>query len=239
MKKTIEVCYSPILFELFNHKEHIVVVIDVLRATSSICVAFENGVDHIIPVSTIEESMALREHGYFVAAERNGEKIEGFDFGNSPFSYMDERIKGKGIAITTTNGTKAISAAKNAHKVVIGSFLNLKSLSQWLKEQNRHIVLLCSGWKNKFNLEDTLLAGAMVNELKDDFKFTIDCDSAIAADYLYSLAKHDLFNFLENSSHRRRLARLDIIKDIEYCLQLNKTNVIPVLEGSRLINLKA
>src|SRR5437016_4411967 len=128
MKKSVEVCFSPQLFDLFNHEDHIVVVIDVLRATSSICIAFQNGVDHIIPVSSVDESMALKSQGYLVAAERNGEKIEGFDLGNSPFSYMDEHIRGNKIALTTTNGTQAIYAARNAFKVVVGSFLNLDAL---------------------------------------------------------------------------------------------------------------
>jgi 2-phosphosulfolactate phosphatase len=234
-KKTIEVCYSPKLFELFSHRDHIVVVIDVLRATSSICVAFEYGADHIVPVSTIEESMAMKRHGYLVGAERHGEMIEGFDFGNSPYSYMDEKIRGAAIALTTTNGTKAIAAAKAAYKVVIGSFLNQDALCDWLLTQERSIVCLCAGWQNKFNLEDTLLAGAIVNRLKQSFNFTADCDSAIAAEYLYLLARNDLFKFLENSSHRKRLARLHIERDIEYCLKPNQTRVIPLLQGNRLV----
>lgn len=234
-KRTIEVCYSPKLFELYNHKEHIVVVIDVLRATSSICMAFHHGVDHIVPVSTIEESKSLRQAGYLVGAERHGEMIEGFDFGNSPFSYMDARIKGTKIALTTTNGTQAINVAKHAYQVVIGSFLNLGALCDWLSKQDRDVVCLCAGWQNKFNLEDTLLAGAIVHNLKRFFEFTADCDSAIGAEHLYELAKEDLFSFLENSSHRKRLARLHIEKDIEFCLKPDQTTVIPVLKDGRLV----
>jgi 2-phosphosulfolactate phosphatase len=237
MKRTIEVCYSPQLFDLFYHREHIVVVIDVLRATSSICVAFEYGADHIMPVATVEESLAMRKEGYLVAAERNGEVVKGFDFGNSPYSYMDPKIKGSSIALTTTNGTQAIQAAKNAYQVAIGSFLNLDALCKWLKHQDRSVVCLCSGWQNKFNLEDTLLAGAVVNQLKNAFRFTADCDSAIAADHLYQIARGDLYGFLENSSHRKRLARLHIDKDIRYCLRPNQTRVIPVLKGDRLVKL--
>lgn len=239
MKKSIEVCFSPKLFELYDAKESIVVVIDVLRATSSLCVAFENGVEKVIPVSTLEKAMTYKAQGYLIAAERNGEKIADADFGNSPFSYMDKKIKGKTIVFTTTNGTQAIHAACKAEQVVIGSFLNLDVLCHWLSKQQRNVIFLCAGWKNKFNLEDTLLAGAVTQYLIDTEKFYADCDSARTAAYLYGMAKNDLYKFLENSSHRKRLERLHIEKDIAYCLTPNQTSVIPVLEGECLVRMNA
>src|SRR6188768_2992506 len=115
MKKSIDVCFSPALFHLHDDaSESIVVVIDVLRATSSMCVAFHHGVKSIVPVATIEESMAYRSQGFLVGAERKGEMVEGFDLGNSPFSYMTETIRDRNVALTTTNGTQAIQTAKNA-----------------------------------------------------------------------------------------------------------------------------
>lgn len=235
---SVEVCFSPSLLHLFNCTNKVVVVIDVLRATSSICTAFAHGADSIVPVATIEESLSYRDKGYLVAGERNGEKVEGFDMGNSPFSFIRDAMKGRNIAITTTNGTQAIHAAKDAKKIVIGSFLNLDVLSEWLIKQNKDILCLCSGWKNKFNLEDTLLAGAIVNKLRGNSGFNIDCDSAIASEHLYLLAKDDLFGFLENSSHRKRLKRLNIENDIYYCLTPNTCPVIPVLEGGVLVKSK-
>src|SRR6185369_6706749 len=98
-KKNIEVCSSPQLFELFNFSDSIVVVIDILRASSSMCVAFEHGAEKIIPVAGIEEARKYRDKGFVIAAERDGEMVEGFDFGNSPFSFMGENVKGKSIAI--------------------------------------------------------------------------------------------------------------------------------------------
>lgn len=233
-KPTVDVCFSPALFELYDSSQSIVVVIDILRATSSICVAFEQGVKSIVPVSTLEEALAYKEKGFLIGAERQGEMLEGFDLGNSPFSYMEPKVKGRDIALTTTNGTRAIHTARNAHKVVIGSFLNMDVLVQWLKEQKRDVILLCSGWKNTFNLEDTLFAGAIVYKLKHDFDLSTGRDSSIAAEYLYVLAKNDMYNFLGDSSHRMRLERLHIEKDIEYCLTPNQTSVIPVLHGSTL-----
>ncbi len=237
MNKTIDVCFSPALFNLYDSSESIVVVIDVLRATSSICVAFKFGVKSIVPVATLEESLAYRERGFLVGAERKGEMVDGFDLGNSPFSYMDDKIRDRDIALTTTNGTQAIQIARNSFQIVIGSFLNLEPLCNWLKSQERNVILLCSGWKNAFNFEDTLFAGAVVQQLLPFYKLTNHRDSALAAMNLYDLAKDDLYGFLEKSSHRKRLEKLQIEDDITFCLTPNQTDVIPVMVGDAIYNL--
>lgn len=232
----VDVCFSPALIHLHDVSESIVVVIDVLRATSSICVAFANGVKSIVPVATIEESLAYREKGFLVGAERNGEMLDGFDLGNSPYSYMDPKIAGRDVALSTTNGTQAIASVKGAYKIVAGSFLNLDTLCNWLKEQDRSVLLLCSGWKNSFNLEDTLFAGAVVDGLQNDFDLSQMRDAALAAQHLYNLAKNDLDGFLEKSSHRIRLEKLNIDSDIKYCLTPNQTKVVPVIVDGALVN---
>lgn len=235
-KRVVDVCLSPALFHLYDASDSIVVVIDILRATSSICVAFQHGVKSIVPVSTVEESQAFKSKGYLIGAERHGSMLEGFDLGNSPFSYMDEKVRGRDIALTTTNGTRAINRAKDAHKVVIGSFLNLEPLCDWLREQDKNVICLCSGWKDTFNLEDTLFAGAVVNHLNGDFDLSLNRDSALAALHLYEMAREDLFGFLARSSHRIRLEKLHIEEDIIYCLTPNQTSVIPVLHGDAIYN---
>lgn len=237
-KRTIDVCLSPLLFDHYDPADSIVVVIDILRATSSICVAFENGANSIIPVLTQDESFTYKAKGYLVGAERNGEMMNGFDLGNSPYSYMDPIVKGRDIALTTTNGTRAIEAAKGAYQVVIGSFLNLDVLVQWLMEQDKNIICLCSGWKNTVNLEDTIFAGALVYRLKHEFDFSINRDSAINAELLYLLSKNNMYGFLAESSHRIRLEKLNIERDIIYCLTPNQTSVIPVLKGDALYNIQ-
>jgi len=237
-KPTIDVCFSPALFNMYDAPNSITVVIDILRATSSICVAFKHGVKSIIPVLTVEEAMAYKSKGFLIGAERHGEMLEGFDFGNSPFSYMDPIIKDRDIVLTTTNGTKAFEIAKNSYKVVAGSFLNMDVLITWLKEQQQDVILLCAGWKNTFNLEDTLFAGAMVYKLKKYFDFTVGRDSCIAAEYLYMLGKNDMYKFLEESSHRLRLEKLHIEKDIAFCLTPNQAEVIPCLNGHALYNMQ-
>ncbi|MDX2173476.1 MAG: 2-phosphosulfolactate phosphatase [Bacteroidota bacterium] len=233
----IEVCYTPQAYPLFHKPNTIVVVIDVLRATSAITTAFYNGVTKMIPIATLEDAKKYKDMGYMVAAERDGEIIEGFDLGNSPFGYMSSKVKGKTIAITTTNGTQAIEAAKGADTLIIGSFLNFSEVIEYLKSQKKDVLFLCAGWKNKFNLEDTLFAGAVAEALisKNDFKTA--CDSTIAAIELYKVAKFDLYKFLGNSSHRNRLAKLDLERDIKYCLTPDQCPVIPILEDGYLVKL--
>ena len=233
----IEVCYTPQAYSLFHKDNSIVVVIDIFRATSAIVTAFCNGVSKMIPVATVEEAREYQKNGFMAAAERDGEVIEGFELGNSPFGYMNSKVKGKTIAISTTNGTQAIEASRKASKILVGSFLNLDVLCEYLSSQKKDVILVCAGWKNKFNLEDTIFAGAVVNKLTTESGFEITCDSAIASNHLYAIAKDDLFEFLSNSSHRNRLAKLDLERDIKYCLTPNQCPVIPVMEGKYLVKL--
>jgi 2-phosphosulfolactate phosphatase len=236
-KPTLEVCYSPVSYPLFHKDDAIVVVIDILRATSAMCTAFHFGAAGIIPVATVEEALKYKERGYLAAAERNAMIVDGFDFGNSPYSYMTDSINGKTIAITTTNGTQAIDVARNAAVVAIGSFLNFSVLCDWLEKQEKDIVLLCAGWKNRFNLEDTLFAGAVARRLLETLKFENACDSTLTATLLYEKAEKDLYGFLGESSHRKRLEKLDLERDIKYCLQMDRCPVIPVLQGTTLKNI--
>lgn len=234
-ERKVEICYSPALFPVYySNKDCVVVVIDVFRATSAICTAFEHGVKSIIPVASVDEAREYKAQGYIVAAERHGEIVEGFDMGNSPFSYMNPALKGKEVVLTTTNGTKAIERAKAADKVIIGSFLNLGAVCKYLEKQNKNVILLCAGWRDRYNMEDSLFAGAVVNKLKKNPIFTGLADSSLAADHLYQAAKADLNGFLANSSHRKRLARLNLEKDIEYCLQENTIDLVPIFEGNAL-----
>ena len=236
MSRTIEVCLTPALLQLYNIENSIVVVIDILRATSSITYGMDNGAEAIIPVAQVEDCLAYADKGYLLAAERNGEVVVGYDFGNSPFSYTKEKVAGKTIVLTTTNGTKAMHMAQErAHQVVVGSFLNLTSLCDWLKVQDKDVLLLCAGWKDKFNLEDTLFAGAVVNVLRKDFVHFDD--ACVAAEDMYLLAKDDLRGYLKKSSHNHRLEQLNIEEDVKFCLKVDMCQAIPVLEGERLIPL--
>lgn len=236
-RKHVEVCFTPGEYSYYKDEFEIVVVIDVLRATSAICAAFDNGIKSIIPVPTVEEAREYQKQGFLAGAERKGQIVEGFDFGNSPYSYMREDFKGKEVVLTTTNGTKSLDVAKDAEIVVVGSFLNMTALSKWLEKQDKNVLCLCSGWQDKFNLEDTICAGAISDYLISTGKFTADEDSSIAAKYLYLSAKDNYLGYLKSSSHRRRLKNLNLNEDIKYCLTPDQTNVIPILRDGKLVKL--
>ena len=238
LRNRVEVCFTPGEYEYFKNEFEIVVVIDVLRATSAICTAFEYGVKSIIPVPSIEEALRYKEKGYLVGAERNGEIVKGFDFGNSPFSYMNPKFKDQEIVLTTTNGTKSLAVAKDAETVVVGSFLNLNYLNEWLLQSKKNILCLCSGWQDKFNLEDTICAGAICDYLISSGEYTSTEDSSIAAKYLFQSAEKNNLGYLKSSSHRRRLKHLNLNEDIKYCLTPNQTNVLPILVDGKLIKIE-
>ena len=140
-KNLVEVCYTPSNYDYFKGRFDIIVVIDVLRATTAICSAINTGVSSVIPVSTIEEAKSYQEKGFLVGAERQGQIVEGFNFGNSPYSYMDPKLKEKDIVLTTTNGTRAINIAKDAPTVVIGALVNVDFLIQWLSKQKKRYLM--------------------------------------------------------------------------------------------------
>ncbi len=234
--KNIDVCLTPELLHLHNIDNSIVIVTDIFRATSCMVTGFAYGVQSIIPVETVEECKQLQEKGFIAAAERNAQKVEGFDLDNSPFSYMSEKLIGEKIAMTTTNGTYSISKAKSsAVKVLVGAFLNLEAIANYLKTQPYDVLILCAGWKGKVNLEDSLFAGALVDALQEEY-FVAE-DSAMIAMRMYQQAKDDMLGYLANSSHIRRLQKLGINKDISYCLQHNLYDVVPILRGNELVNL--
>ncbi len=233
----VQTCLSPALIPLYDVTDSVVVIIDIFRATSSICYGIDNGATAIIPVAEIDECKAYRDTdpNCLVAAERNGEVVEGFDFGNSPFSYTREKVEGKTIVLTTTNGTQALHLSRQAKTIVIGSFLNLTALCDWLKTQQEDVLLVCAGWKNNFNLEDTLFAGAVAERLMET-GYRPD-DSSLAAADLFSLAKDDLNGYLKKTSHSERLKALGIEEDIAFCLHVDITQSIPVLKGERLVRM--
>lgn len=235
-KLTVDVCLSPYLYPVHHKDDAIVVVIDILRATTAICTAFHFGVERMIPVATVEEATEYKNKGFMVGAERNGIALEGFDFGNSPYSYMTGKIKGQTIVISTTNGTQAIEAAKTAHQIVIGAFTNISALTDYLVSQNRSVLLLCSGWKNRFNWEDSIFAGAVTKRLLNAGLHKTG-DAALAMAFLYDESQKNQVRFLRGSSHASRLASMGLKKDIKYCFQLDQTSAIPVMEGKYLVKL--
>jgi 2-phosphosulfolactate phosphatase len=232
--KTIDVCLSPDLMHLYSVEGKSVVVVDILRATSSMTTAFAHGIESIYPVAKLEDCRAMKTKGYLIAGERDGEKVADFDLGNSPFEYMAESLKGKRIAFTTTNGTQAIAKSIGAKEIIIGAFLNLSAVAQHLIKSNNDILIVCAGWKGKVNLEDTVFAGALVEKLND--KFSLACDAPLMARHLYNASKSNMTKFLSESSHVRRLNKLNIHEDMEFCLTPDKYNIVPKLKDGILTN---
>ncbi len=234
-KKQISVCFSPDLFHYYNKENLIVVVVDILRATTVISTAFEYGIKSVIPVETLEEALSYKEkENYIIAAERNTKIIEGFNFGNSPHHYMNKDIKEKELVLTTTNGTKAIHKAKE-NILITASYINIDAVKRYLIQEQKDIVILCSGWKNRFNLEDSIFAGDLATLILDSNKYISNCDSLSASQTLFRSAKSDLFRFLENSAYRKRNQSVEVIKDTKFCLTPAITsNIIPFFINGRL-----
>ncbi len=233
-KHILEVCFSPAIFCRYDCKDTIVVIIDILRASSAICTAFENGASEIIPVKEIEDAREFKKKGFLVAAERDGFVLDFADFGNSPFNFTREKIEGKTIVYSTTNGTRIIEMAASSYKTVIGSFLNISSLSKWLIKEERNVNLFCAGWKDRFSLEDAVCAGAIAYRLLESEKFFTICDSTYAAIDLWAMAEKNLTGYIEKAAQRSRLREKKLDDCIEFCLTPDFTEIIPVMEEGRL-----
>ena len=235
-KKNIQVCFSTDQFGHYIDTRSIVVIVDLLRATSVISTAFECGVKSVIPVTTPEEALAYKNiEDHIIAAERNTLRLEGFDYGNSPYHYINADVNGKTLVLTTTNGTKAIHLAK-AHKVITASFVNIDAVTNYLVKENQDVIVFCSGWKGLFNLEDSIFAGALSEKLLNTNNFTSNCDSLQSSIQLYSSAKDNLFEYLSVSAYRKRNNSNEVIKDTHFCLNPTITSdIVPIFFEGKLI----
>jgi 2-phosphosulfolactate phosphatase len=237
MQHNLEACFTPALYSYHENKDSIVVVIDVLRATSSICTAFANGVSSIIPVEEEKEALEYKRKGFLVAAERDGYVLDFADFGNSPFNFSSEKVMGKTIVYCTTNGTKVMNMASLSYLVTIGSYLNLSALAAFLLRQRRDVIILCAGWKNKINIEDTLCAGAFAEKLLEGDLFKTNCDSVKIALDLWGQAKENLLGYIEKSAQRSRLRDKGLDDCIELCHTVDITDRVPVLWEGKLLDI--
>jgi 2-phosphosulfolactate phosphatase len=234
---SLEVCYSPALFDFHKNKDAIVVVVDVLRATSSICTAFANGVSSIIPVQSKEEALSYKNKGFVIAAERDGLILDFADLGNSPYNFSEELVQGKNVVYSTTNGTKTIqTAASESKAVVIGAFSNISALTEWLIKQQTPVVILCAGWKNRYNIEDTVFAGALSERLLSSTLYTSICDSTTAAIDMWNNHKSNLRTLIDTCAQRERLRKNKLDDCIDYCLTNDTCPVVPLFNGTALVN---
>ncbi len=236
-KNRLEVCLSPAIYDKHADDRNLVVIVDILRATSSICAAIHNGVKSMIPVATVEEARAMKLQGYMVASERDGYVLDFADFGNSPFNFTPEIVAGKEIVYSTTNGTRCIHMASHSKAVVIGSFLNISSLADWLIQQNAPVLIFCASWKDRFSLEDTVFAGALAERLLETGKYETICDAVTASVDLWNLAKNDLLGYIQKAAQKSRLASKGLDDCIGFCLTDDLCPVVPVFQDEKLIDI--
>lgn len=224
----VEVSLTPALYPYRTVTEHhVTVAIDLLRATTAVCAAFQAGCREVVPLDSLEALEPYRAQGYAVAAERGGKKLPGSDYGNSPTEYMSKDMSGVRLAYSTTNGTVSILRAADADLTLVGAFANIDALCERLKEDGRDVVLLCSGWQNDFCLEDTLVAGAVIDHLGEGHG-----DAAAMALALWRAAQKNPFNYCHNASHVHRLQGFgtQAQADIEFAFKMNTCPVVPVLD---------
>lgn len=235
-KPSLYTILSPRLLDIYDISNSIVVIIDVFRATSTIATALYNGASRIIPVDTVDKCIQLgKTTGGITAGERDGKVIEGLAHGNSPAEYPRSFIAGKTLVLTTTNGTKLLHMAlqNGAAEIITGSFPNLDAVCVYLSKEQKNVFLGCSAWKDRFNLEDALFAGAVIEKIKE--YFTIHCDSSLMAEEMYALHKNDMASFIRKTTHWHRLAQYGLEKDLEYCVTPNQANILPIYQNGDLI----
>jgi len=232
--KKVEVCFSPFHIPLYELTRKVVVVIDVYRATSAIVAGMGAGIEKIIPVATLEEAREYQKSGYKVAAERKGAVVEGFDLGNSPIGFSNPRLAGSTVVLTTSNGTKALIKARAAKEIVVGAFLNQTAVVDYIEQNHENVMFLAAGWRDRFNIEDTLVAGAMAQDLLSR-GWTTDCDSCLAAMRLFDMGKNDIKGFMKDASHTNRLAHLHLEEDIEYCNRKDVFDVVPIYKNNEIV----
>jgi len=237
-KPSLHTSLSPALVHLYDISNSIIVIIDVLRATSTIATALYNGARFVIPVDSVSRCIELgKQIDGITAGERDGKVAEGLEYGNSPFEYPRNFIEGKTLVLTTTNGTRLLHMAleKGAKEIITGSFSNLSAVCDHLVELKRNVILGCAAWKDRVNMEDALFAGAVISKVRKHFE--INCDSSHIAEAMYEKGKRDLFAFLKNNnaSHYHRLMNFGLEKDIRYCLTPDEANVLPIYSDGKLV----
>lgn len=213
----------------------LIIVVDVLRCSSSIVNAFANGVKAVIPTETLKEAFALREQhlDYLLAGERRGRKPRGFDFGNSPLELVQEAVEGRTVIMTTTSGTRALVTCRQAEHVLVGAFLNAEAVAKKAAEITQRsgldVSFVLAGEKGLFSLEDFLCAGAIASGFPvDGFDFS---DDALAAVLAFKGAKTALHESVMKSRHARHLTELGFTRDVEYSCMLNRFGLVPVYRG--------
>lgn len=232
-EQDMDVFFSVHSFQENDLRDKAVVIIDVLRATSTIVTALMNGAKGVIPVGDMGEASKISQNvdsvNYLLCGEKDGMKIQGYDLGNSPLEYTPEMVSGKTLIFNTTNGTKAIKKSLGSAKVYIASFLNLTAVVEALKKEKRDVILVCAGWKGRLAMEDSLLAGALIHKLGNGSLHDDAKDGAKVAYGIYEKYGNDITSVIHKSNHAVRLKELVGIQDLDYCSRVDITDQLPIL----------
>ena len=227
----VDVCFSPALYPFYTDMpDKIVVVTDIFRASTTMCAAFQNGAKAIIPVASIDEAKEYKAKGYKVGAERNVKRCNFADFGNAPSDYTAEKVKREEIVFTTTNGTQAIDKASDATILLIGAFSNLNAIADYCVAQEKDIMILCAGWENRFNIEDTLFGGALANILIQKEGYSSASDATQVALAMWDEAKPNPRKYIEQTEHIKRLEANGLADSVDYCLTIDTVPLVPIFD---------
>jgi 2-phosphosulfolactate phosphatase len=227
-----EIVFTTESVEPRRVRGRVCVVIDVLRATTTIAVALANGCPEIIPVETPREAQETADtRRCLLGGERNGLRIEGFDFGNSPLEYVSDRISGRPIAFTTTNGTRAIRACASAEMLVLASFLNGGTIVRLLEDLNSDTLIVCAGTRGEPSIEDTVCGGMLLDGLRA--RGSAEVEEAVS---LWNTHKSDLAGMMKDESmHGRSLVELGFEKDIAFAAAKDTFDIIPIFENGSIV----
>lgn len=241
MVEELDVFSSAHSFQEEDVRDKTVVMIDVLRASSTMVTALHNGAKGVIAVEDMDDaskfSRNLDEESYLLSGEKDGITIEGYDLGNSPLEHTAEIVKGRTIILNTTNGTKAIRRCSLADTIIVGSFLNLKAVVDHLKQLNGEILLVCAGWRGRLSLEDILCAGNIIYELCSGQLPSSARDGAKVAFGLFEKFGDDIENSIKSSNYAVRLKGIVGEGDLSYCCQRSIVQVLPVLNEGIITDL--
>ena len=237
-----ELHFTPYQLEELALRDRSVVVIDVLRASTSIVTALNNGAKEIIPATTVESAVKISGNLFgdviLLGGERNGKMIEGFSLGNSPFDYSEEKVKGKSIIFSSTNGSQAMVKARYARQMVICGFVNISAVIAFLQKDPNDLVVVCAGNNGMLSMEDSVCAGMLLHRLSEekafDFSFS---DGAVAAMALHKSGGKNIFKMIKSSDHGKYLESIGFGEDLKVCAGVDTIPVLPQLLGS-VIKLK-
>jgi 2-phosphosulfolactate phosphatase len=231
----IDVFFTPLqVNDELSLQGKTVIVVDVLRASTTIATALKNGARVIIPAASVENAMkyasTLEPNSFLLCGERGGKIIEGFDLGNSPFEYTEDKVKNKTLIYASTNGSIAITKTRYAQYSLIAGFVNVSEVVKFVSENSDNVLILCSGKLNRFCIEDTVCAGMIIFLLmkgKSKKKFKLS-DSASVSLKLYKSYKKNLLKMLRESEHGRFLIELGFEDDLKVASDVDSIKILPV-----------